>query len=179
MAILSGIDPPDGTEDAPLGHVGRDVSLLGSRDARREPAQILAERQVKVRLVQAVEGKFMVSAGAAYGVAVEDGYARAAREDRGARGERDAAPEEIRGERAGINVAVDEERHDLATPECFDERREAILERGDPDPRALLERAHLAGQQRVELHPRHRVHPEAEPGQSDADDLPVAKVRHR
>src|SRR5213083_3259816 len=54
-AILSGIGAPDGPKDAPLTHVGRDVSLLRPRHARREPAQVLVEREGKVRLVQAVE----------------------------------------------------------------------------------------------------------------------------
>ena len=110
---------------------------------------------------------------------MENRHPGAPREDRGAGGEGDAAAEEVRGQRAGIDVAVHEERQDLAAPERFDERREAVLERGDPDPRAFLERAHLAGQEGVDLHPRHRVHPEPEPRQSDADDLPVAQVRHR
>src|SRR5213594_829537 len=178
-AILSGIRSPDGPEDAPLAHVGCDVPLLRPRHARGEPAQVLAERKVEVRLVQAVECEPVLAVGAADGVAMEDRDPRAAREDRGARGERDAAPEEIRGEGAGIDVAVHEKRHDLAAPERGDERREAVLKRGDADPRALLERSHLTGQQRVELHARHRVHPEAEPRQSDPDDLPVAQVRHR
>src|SRR5262245_12553999 len=95
IPILSHIgSTPERTEDAPLGHVLRDGALLRARHERGEAREILAQREPRIGLVEAVEDHFVATVLAPRRVRVEDRNPRASREDGRAGGKGDAASEE-------------------------------------------------------------------------------------
>src|SRR6185503_10678126 len=180
IPILSRIGrAPERTEDAPLCHVLRDGALLRPGDERGEAREILAKREARVGLIETVEDDFMTPVLAPGRMRVEDRRPRPARENGRAGGKGNAPSEEGSGQRSRVDVPVHEQHHDGSAPEGLDERREALARRSNDHSLARLPVAQRAGEERMDLHPAHRVHLEPESCQGEPGPLPASQVRCR